>query len=156
MLKALDSSITSSTDDEQFVRRLPDNWLRVDTVLAIVIGLLSVLSLQALRLAGMTNETNVNIVLAHCIALVISALLVLYRRFPITIAFVYTAIISAAAFTESVEFYSVLIVGFLTIYSVGAWVSDRRLAFWTRLIVVVILCTVSLMLLMFLSYCALA
>jgi len=151
MLKALDSSITSSTDDEQFVRRLPDNWLRVDTVLAIVIGLLSVLSLQALRLAGMTNETNVNIVLAHCIALVISALLVLYRRFPITIAFVYTAIISAAAFTESVEFYSVLIVGFLTIYSVGAWVSDRRLAFWTRLIVVVIQYTGSLVVVMLTS-----
>jgi signal transduction histidine kinase len=120
-------------------------------VLAIVIGLLSVLSLQALRLAGMTDETNVNIVLAHCIALVISALLVLYRRFPITIAFVYTAIISAAAFTESVEFYSVLIVGFLTIYSVGAWVSDRRLAFWTRLIVVLIQYTGSLVVVMLTS-----
>src|SRR5690625_471030 len=151
MLKALDSSITSSTDDEQFVRRLPDNWLRVDTVLAIVIGLLSVLSLQALRLAGMTNETNVNIVLAHCIALVISALLVLYRRFPITIPFVYTAISSAAAFTESVEFYSVLIFVCFTIYSVGAWVSDRRLAFWTRLIVVVIQYTGSLVVVMLTS-----
>src|SRR5699024_4070965 len=34
------------------------------------------------------------------------------------------------------EFYSVLFVGFMTIYSVGAWVSNRRLAFWVRFILV--------------------
>src|SRR5690625_5384368 len=30
------------------------------------------------------------------------------------------------------EFYSLLFVGFMTIYSVGAWVSNRRVAFWVR------------------------
>lgn len=129
--------LSPSESDGQFVRPLPDNWLRTDTILAIVVGFIAVLSLQALRLTDIFVETDVDIVLAHVLSLLIASLLVLYRRFPVAIATIYTVIIITASFTKSTEFYSLLFVGFMTIYSVGAWVSNRRLAFWARLLIVV-------------------
>ncbi|MFD6813737.1 sensor histidine kinase [Enteractinococcus coprophilus] len=123
---------------ETFVRRLPENWLRTDVILAVVVAFVSVLSLQALRLTDIYTGSGLDLVLTQVFSLVISFLLVLYRRFPITIAAIYTLLIVALAFISlslniSSESYSLLFVGFMTIYSVGAWVSNRRVAFWVRL-----------------------
>ncbi len=120
----------------QFVRQLPEDWLRTDTILAIVVAFVSVLSLQALRLTSLYEQTGVSIVTAQIFSLCISAMLVFYRRYPVTIAGLFTILIIIGSFTAASEFYSVLFVGFMTIYSVGAWVSNRRLAFWVRFIVV--------------------
>lgn len=131
-----------------FVRELPDHWLRTDTILAVVVAFVSVLSLQALRLTTVLEDTGVNIVVAQIYSLAISALLVIYRRFPVFTLWLFTAIILIGSLTASSEFYSLLFVGFMTIYSVGAWVSNRRLAFWTRLIVVIVQIGASILLVM--------
>src|SRR5690625_2381650 len=130
--------VGQTATDEQFIRRLPENWLRTDTILAIVVAFVSVLSLQALRLTDIIDDVGVNIVVAHAFSLLISSLLVLYRRFPVIIATVYTTLIVLVSLQASVEFYSVLFVGFMTIYAMGAWVSNRRLAFWARLLNVLV------------------
>ena len=133
MLKSRSRSTGSeSSSHSEFVRQLPDNWLRTDTILAVVVAFVSVLSLQALRLTTILEDTNVDIVTAQVFSLAISALLVLYRRFPVIIVTVFTAMIFAGSLTAASEFYSVLFVGFMTIYAVGAWVSNRRVAFWVR------------------------
>ena len=120
----------------QFIRPLPENWLRTDIILATVVAFVPVLSLQALRLTNLYEQTGVSIVTAQIFSLCISAMLVFYRRYPVTIAGLFTVVIITGSFTAASEFYSVLFVGFMTIYSVGAWVSNRRLAFWVRFIVV--------------------
>lgn len=130
--------VGQTATDEQFIRRLPENWLRTDTILAIVVAFVSVLSLQALRLTDIIDDVGVNIVVAHAFSLLISSLLVLYRRFPVIIATVYTTLIVLVSLQASVEFYSLLFVGFMTIYAMGAWVSNRRLAFWARLLNVLV------------------
>ncbi|GAA4105520.1 sensor histidine kinase [Enteractinococcus coprophilus] len=112
--------------------------MRTDVILAVVVAFVSVLSLQALRLTDIYTGSGLDLVLTQVFSLVISFLLVLYRRFPITIAAIYTLLIVALAFISlslniSSESYSLLFVGFMTIYSVGAWVSNRRVAFWVRL-----------------------
>src|SRR5699024_11339401 len=84
------------------------------------------------------EDTGVNMVAAQVFSLAISALLVLYRRFPVTVASVFTAMIIVGSLTAASEFYSLLFVGFMTIYAVGAWVSNRRLAFWVRFAVVTV------------------
>src|SRR5699024_9281328 len=127
--------------ETQFIRKLPENWLRTDTILAVVVAFISVLSLQALRLTDIYTASQLDLALTQAFSLVISFLLVLYRRFPITIAAIYTLLIVVLAFislsiTISSDAYSLLFVGFMTIYSVGAWVSNRRLAFWVRIVLV--------------------
>lgn len=137
MLKSSSRSTGSkSANDAEFVRQLPENWLRTDTILAVVIAFVSVLSLQALRLTTILEDTNVDIVTAQVFSLAISALLVLYRRYPVIIATIFTALIFVGSLTAASEFYSLLFVGFMTIYAVGAWVSNRRVAFWVRFAVV--------------------
>lgn len=132
-----------SAVDDGFIRRLPENWLRTDLILALVVAFVSVLSLQALRLTDIYSASGVDLMLTQAFSLVISFLLVLYRRFPITMATVYTVLIVVLAFISlsfnvSSELYSLLFVGFMTIYSVGAWVSNRRQAFWVRFVLVVV------------------
>ncbi|GAA2031907.1 hypothetical protein GCM10009720_10200 [Yaniella flava] len=129
---------TDTTDHTRFIRELPENWLRNDTILAVVVGFVSVLSLQALRLTTLLEDVGSNLLIAQIFSLFISALLVFYRRYPIFILSLFTAVVLIASFTAAWEFYSLLFVGFMTIYSVGAWVSNRRLAFWVRFIVVVV------------------
>lgn len=136
--QSVDGTAPSET---QFIRKLPENWLRTDTILAVVVAFISVLSLQALRLTDIYTVSQLDLALTQAFSLVISFLLVLYRRFPITIAAIYTLLIVVLAFislsiTISSDAYSLLFVGFMTIYSVGAWVSNRRLAFWVRIVLV--------------------
>ena len=128
----------TTPSESRFVRKLPENWLRTDIILALVVAFVSVLSLQALRLTDIYTESGVDLAMTQAFSLLIAFLLVFYRRFPITMAAVYTMLIVALAFISlslnfSSESYSLLFVGFMTIYSVGAWVSNRRLAFWVRL-----------------------
>ncbi|MDN6358476.1 hypothetical protein, partial [Yaniella sp.] len=91
MLKSRSRTATSQRpNDTEFVRQLPENWLRTDTILAVVVAFVSVLSLQALRLTTILEDTGVNMVAAQVFSLAIAALLVVYRRFPITVASVFT------------------------------------------------------------------
>lgn len=132
------STASQPPSEAAFIRQLPENWLRHDTILAVVVAFVSVLSLQALRLTSMLEETGVNFVAAQLFSLLISSTLVFYRRFPIAMVALFTLVILVGSVTAAYEYYSVLFVGFMTIYSVGAWVSNRRLAFWTRFVVVTV------------------
>lgn len=148
LMKNTRTTAPESTEQPEFVRRLPTNWLRNDTILAVVVAFVSILSLQALRFTTILEDTDANLVAAQAFSLLISSMLVLYRRFPIFIVILFTVAIFVGSMTAAGEFYSVLFVGFMSIYSVGAWVSNRRLAFWVRLIVVAVQISVSFALVM--------
>lgn len=148
LMKNTRTTAPESTEQPEFVRRLPTNWLRNDTILAVVVAFVSILSLQALRFTTILEDTDANLVVAQAFSLLISSMLVLYRRFPIFIVILFTVAIFVGSMTAAGEFYSVLFVGFMSIYSVGAWVSNRRLAFWVRLIVVAVQISVSFALVM--------
>lgn len=136
-LSTADSPPPPADTGQQFIRQLPANWLRSDIILAVVVGFVSVLSLQALRLTDIYAATGVDYFMAQALSLLISSLLVLYRRYPVTIASIYTAAIIVLGFiAASTEFYSLLFVGFMTLYAVGAWVSNRRVALWTRVVII--------------------
>src|SRR5690625_1089546 len=87
------SAAAATESDGHLIRQLPENWLRTDIILALVVAFVSVLSLQALRLTDVYEQTGVSMFTAQALSLVISSLLVFYRRFPVTTGFVYTAII---------------------------------------------------------------
>ncbi|HEY4535736.1 MAG TPA: sensor histidine kinase [Enteractinococcus sp.] len=129
---------SSTTAEDQFVRKLPENWLRTDIILALVVAFVSVLSLQALRLTEIYEEIGVNMLTAQAFSLLISSLLVIYRRFPIIAGAIFTVIIVLGSLSAATESYSVLFVGFMTIYSIGAWVSNRKAALWARVIIIAV------------------
>ena len=71
MLKSRSRSTGSeSSSHSEFVRQLPDNWLRTDTILAVVVAFIG------LKFAGFTahtilEDTNVDIVTAQVFSLAI-------------------------------------------------------------------------------------
>lgn len=148
LMKHSRTTAPESTEQQEFVRRLPKNWLRNDTILAVVVAFVSILSLQALRFTTILDDTDANLAVAQAFSLLIASMLVFYRRFPVFIVILFTVAIFAGSMTAAAEFYSVLFVGFMSIYSVGAWVSNRRLAFWVRLVVVAVQIGVSFALVM--------
>lgn len=121
----------AAPEDAEFIRRLPANWLRNDSILALVVAFIGMLSLQTLRLADLLAYSEAELIMAHGFSLGMAAMLVFYRRFPVPVVCLFTVLIFIGSMSAK-EFYSLLFVGFMTIYSVGSWVSNRRVAFWVR------------------------
>ncbi|RUR01610.1 sensor histidine kinase [Labedella endophytica] len=124
-------------DDPRWRRPAPSQRaLRTDIVLAVAFFVGTLFSLMLYRTAGYYEEPasmGVSIVWA----LVISLPLAFRRRFPCTVALVLSVAFIGGQFLQVPELLMSNITLFLGIYSVGAWVVDRRRAHLIRGLIVV-------------------
>ncbi|PSL38488.1 signal transduction histidine kinase [Labedella gwakjiensis] len=124
-------------DDPRWRRSAPSrSALRVDMIVAAGFFVAALLSLMLYRTAGFYAEPapmGVSLVWAA----VISFPLAFRRRFPCTVALVLSVAFIAGQVMQVPELLMANITLFLGIYSVGAWVVDRRRAFLTRALIVV-------------------
>jgi signal transduction histidine kinase len=124
-------------DDPRWRRPAPSRRaLRTDIALAVAFFVGTLFSLMLYRTAGFYAEPasmGVSIVWAVAISLPLA----LRRRFPCTIALVLSVAFIAGQVLQVPEVLMGNITLFLGIYSVGAWVVDRRRAFLTRAFIVV-------------------
>lgn len=128
---------TQASDESN--RPLPENWLRTDTTIALVVaafgiltGFLSIYSQFYVELEWTSADVMIG---AGLLALP----LILYRRYPLVIAPLTCAIYFCAGAFLGFEANSAQVVLFLTLYALGAWERRRRIAFWTRLVLVILM-----------------
>ncbi len=123
-------------DDPGCARPAPSQRaLRGDVVLAVAFFVGTLFSLMLYRTAGFYDEpAPMGVSLAWCA--VISLPLALRRRFPCSVAIVLAVAFIAGQTIRVPEVLMANITLFLAIYTVGAWVVDRRRAFLTRALIV--------------------
>ncbi|WGH82927.1 sensor histidine kinase [Auritidibacter ignavus] len=113
-------------------RELPTHWLRTDALISaglIALGLVfTALSHRSGLLEGLGFSTWGTYLSVPLLALP----MVLYRRFPCTVASCLAVMAVVFTHTIGVEVYSYQILLFLSFYGVGAWSNHRRRALWVR------------------------
>jgi signal transduction histidine kinase len=124
-------------DDPRWRRSAPSRRaFRTDALVAVTFFVGTIFSIMLYRTAGYYAEPapmGVSVVWA----IAISVPLALRRRFPCSVALVLSAAFIAGQVMQVPELLMANITLFLGIYSVGAWVLDRRRAFLTRALIVV-------------------
>lgn len=127
------------TAERESIRPLPENWLRTDVTVALVVagfgiltGFLSIYSQFYVEL----EWTSADVMLG---AGLLALPLVLYRRYPLVIAPLTCAIYFCAGAFLGFEANSAQVVLFLSLYALGAWEHRRRIAFWTRLVLIILM-----------------
>lgn len=120
-----------------FKRSLPQNWLRTDTIVALALVIVGTLMGYASVTSGMPTAMSDSSRDLMISAVIVSAPMVLYRRFPSVISPLASVLYIVLSYTLGIEIYSAQVVLYLAFYAVGAWENDRRRANWVRGIIVV-------------------
>lgn len=121
------------------VRQAPDaRSLRSDAILA---GLLALSSCVMVALSAMTGLqfTDVPIWAPMVTAVLLPAPLVLRRVHPVAVSIVQIVIYIVAGELSVLELYVSQVSLFMGLYSIGAWDPDRRRAFWSRTVIVIVM-----------------
>lgn len=130
-------SETTPTADEDLWRRPPADAAahRVDAIAAAALGVGTLLSLMLYRLAGFYDDPAPMWI---CLlwTVLISAPLAFRRRASLPVACVISAAFIAGQVLKVPELMFANIALFLALYTVGAWVSDRRRAFLVRAVII--------------------
>lgn len=123
-------------DDPRWRRAAPSRGaLRTDLIVAVAFFVALLFSVMLYRTAGFYAEPapmGASIVWA----VAISFPLALRRRYPCTVALVLSVAFITGQVIQVPELLIANITLFLGIYTVGAWVADRRRAFLTRALIV--------------------
>ena len=115
----------------------PRNAWKTDGLLALGLGVASLLIGWLALLTG-TFGADVNSWTALFGGFAMAAPLVLRRRWPSAMLILQTLIYMPLVWLGW-EIYVIQIMIFLSFYSVGAWDANRKRAFWTRLVVIIIM-----------------
>ncbi len=122
--------------DEHWVRPRPDrNGYRADVILALVMLGLSVGSMFLYRVAGFYPEPA-DIPLSIALLAATSLVLAARRRFPLTVLVVTSAAFVATQTLQVPEIVMTNIILFITMYTAGAWTTNRRLSMVVRGLVI--------------------
>ncbi len=119
------------------VRQAPDaRSLRADAILA---GLLALSGCVMVALSAMTGLqfTEVPIWAPLLTAVLLPAPLVLRRVHPVAVSLAQIVVYIVAGELEVLELYVSQVSLFMGVYSIGAWDTNRRRAFWVRLGIVI-------------------
>jgi signal transduction histidine kinase len=115
-----------------FVRTPTDRDLRQDVVLAVVMLVGGVLSAALSTIAGVYGDDQAPLWWALLAVVGISAPLIVRRRHPAQVAIVIALVMFVSVTLRVPELYAVNIAMFVALYTVGAWMNDRRRAFFVR------------------------
>lgn len=117
-------------------RRATAAQLRGDVWLAGALLLAAILSSALGQIAGLYGDEAAEPALSLGYAAAITVPLALRRRFPEAVLLVVAVIFFAGVSLRVPELYVGNIVIFIAMYTVGAWVADRRRAMLVRLVVI--------------------
>ncbi|KAA6436279.1 sensor histidine kinase [Agrococcus sediminis] len=119
------------------MRRAPDaRSLRSDTMLAIALAAAGCVMVALSATTGL-QLTEVPLWAPMLAAVLLAAPLVLRRRHPVPVAAAQIVIYIVAGEAGALELYVSQVALFMGIYSIGAWEANRRLAHWSRVVIVV-------------------
>ena len=110
--------------------------LRTDVVLAACLFVAGVISAALTSTAGFYGSDASGMQWALLTVFAATAPLAVRRRFPISVAAVVLTVFFLAVTFSVPEIYVLNIASFIAIYTVGAWVNDRRRAFWSRIVLI--------------------
>ncbi|MFS2279539.1 sensor histidine kinase [Microbacterium sp. OR21] len=116
----------------QFIRTPTDRDLRQDVVLAVVMLVGGVISAALSTIAGVYGDEQAPLWWALLAVVGISAPLIVRRRHPAQVAIVIALVMFVSVTLRVPELYAVNIAMFVALYTVGAWMNDRRRAFFVR------------------------
>lgn len=111
--------------------------LRADVILAVALFVAAVLSAALGAVAGLYGGDAPGLQWALLYAFALAAALAVRRRFPCTAAIVVAVAFFAAGTAQIPDVYVGNICLFIAVYTVGAWVDDRRRATLTRALIIV-------------------
>jgi signal transduction histidine kinase len=111
--------------------------LRMDIWLAGVIFVSAVISAALTTVSGMFGAQADRLPWALVIAVAVSLPLAFRRRFPVSVMVVVCTAYFLAVTFKIPEIYAGNVSMFISIYTVGAWVNDRRRAFIARVLMIV-------------------
>lgn len=117
-------------------RQLPADWLRTDAAAAVLLALAGAAAVFLMEQTGL-DDFKVHSGWVALGAVAVALPLAYRRRWPCTVSVVISALYLALGIWVGVEVFASQVVLFLGVYSVGAWEGRRRLAFSTRLGIVV-------------------
>ena len=120
-----------------FTRTPTERERRADVILAAVMFVGAVLSAGLSSIAEIYGNEQAPLWWALVYAVVVTAPLAFRRRWPGTAAVIVAAAYFAAVTIRVPEIYVGNIVMFLTLYTVGAWMNDRRRAMLVRVGIIV-------------------
>lgn len=126
-----------SESDRPFAERTPTSAdLRADVFLAAAMLVGGVLSAWLTSVAGFYGDEQAPLMWGVVYAAAVTAPLALRRRFPSLVAIVVCAAYFVAVSLRIPEIYVGNIAMFIAIYTVGAWVDDRRRAMLVRVVLI--------------------
>lgn len=122
---------------EQFVRPAPTAAnLRADLWIGVVLFVGGVISAALSSTAGLFGATMAKFPQALVVVAVLGAAIAVRRRFPVVAATVVCVTYFTSVSLHIPEIYAGNVAMFVGIYTVGAWVNDRKLAFWSRTLLI--------------------
>ncbi|WP_100812666.1 MULTISPECIES: sensor histidine kinase [unclassified Microbacterium] len=126
-----------SESDRASLRRVPTSAdLRADALLAAAMLIGSILSAWLTSVAGLYGDEQAPFGWGVVYSAVVTAPLAFRRRFPSLVAIVVCAAYFVAVSLRIPEIYVGNIAVFIAIYTVGAWVDDRRRAMLVRAVLI--------------------
>ena len=126
-----------SESDRPPLRRVPTSAdLRSDALLAAAMLVGGILSAWLTSVAGLYGDEQAPFAWGVLYAAVVTAPLAFRRRFPSLVAIVVCAAYFVAVSLRIPEIYVGNIAMFIAIYTVGAWVDDRRRAMLVRAVLI--------------------
>ena len=120
-----------------FTRTPTDRELRGDLVLAAVLFVGAVLSAALSSVAQVYGEDAQDLWTALVYAFAIAVPLAVRRRFPATVAVIVAVSFFTAVTLRIPEIYVGNIAMFVALYTVGAWMNDRRKAMFVRVGIII-------------------
>lgn len=131
----MSASLRSETDEPRRVPTAAD--LRSDMLLAAAMFVGAILSAGLSSVAEIYGDEGLDLWTGLVYALVLTAPLAMRRRWPAMVAVVVSLAYFLAVTLKVPEIYAGNIAMFVALYTVGAWMNDRRRAFLVRVAIIV-------------------
>ncbi|GAA2883165.1 sensor histidine kinase [Microbacterium esteraromaticum] len=115
-----------------FTRTPTDRDRQQDVLLAVVMLVGGVISAALSTIAGLYGDEQAPMWWALLVVVGISLPLIVRRRYPAAVAIVIALVMFTSVTLRVPEIYATNIAMFVALYTVGAWMNDRRRAFFVR------------------------
>ena len=113
--------------------------LRWDAALALGLFVAAVISAALSVTAGMFGNSSAGLGWAMLTSLCSTAPLALRRKYPITVATIVLTVFFLSVTYRIPEMFVINVSTFIAVYTIGAWVNNRRVAFWSRVVLITLM-----------------
>ncbi|MGO2171664.1 MAG: sensor histidine kinase [Micrococcaceae bacterium] len=121
------------------IRPLPENWLRTDLTVMLAIAAFGMLAGYLSIYSEFHTEMEWSAPGVMLGSGLLALPLVFYRRYPLIVAPLIGVVYFCVGAFLGFEANSAQVVVFLALYALGAWEHRRRVAFWVRLVIIILM-----------------